>query len=117
MSLCAESIGNIYFINDDTNKNTFFIYQIDGDKIKFYKTIGNGTYTKNYSLGIKRDVNDYAILTLLDASDANNDDNVCYITSDMFDYDMYINDSWVSYDRSNYISSIDSDNSAMNLET
>lgn len=59
--LCAESIGNIYFSNEtDTDRNEF-IYQIDGNKIKFYKTItggfGGNEYTKNYCLGIKRDIN------------------------------------------------------------
>ena len=119
--LCAESIGNIYFSNEtDTDRNEF-IYQIDGNKIKFYKTItggfGGNEYTKNYCLGIKRDINNQAIITLLDASDEDNDDNVCYIQNEQFDFDVYINDSWVSYDRSNYISSIDNERSANNLET
>ena len=61
MFLCAESINNIYFTNDSDVTKTSFVYQIDGNKIKLYKTIkcgyGENIYEKNYCLGIKRDVN------------------------------------------------------------
>ena len=53
----------------------------------------------------------------MDSSEEDNDDNVCYIKDETSDVEMYFNDSWVSYDISNQISSIDVDRSAMNLET
>lgn len=107
---------------DDSDK---WVYTIDKNIMRFYKKVVHRkynevgdvlkTYHGFYSLGVERtDENSIGELKLYD----NNYDDVnvfAYVHDSSSDYDFYLDASWVGYDRSKYISSINSDRSATNL--
>lgn len=109
---------------DDSDK---WVYTIDKNIMRFYKKVVHRkynevgdvlkTYHGFYSLGVERtDENSIGELKLYD----NNYDDVnvfAYVHDSSSDYDFYLDASWVGYDRSKYISSINSDRSATNLQT
>jgi hypothetical protein len=66
-------------------------------------------------LGIKRNENKEAALTLYSNTSLDSADIITFITNNLLDFDFYIDNSWVSYDRSKYISSIDAKRSSYNL--
>ena len=86
---------------------------------KKYNEVGDviKTYYGFYSLGIERtDDNPTGELKMFD--DVGDDRCVfAYIHDSSLDFDFYVDSSWVSYDRSRSISSINSEKSAFGLNT
>lgn len=74
------------------------------------------TQTNLFVLGIDR-TDDNQALVLLDDTDSLDERSLLYITNNILDFDFYVNSSWVGYDRSQYIDSIDSERSAFNLQS
>ena len=82
----------------------------NGYRMKLYKKIDNQLYriVSNGSNLILKNVKN-------DIDGAETDE--CYVTNKILNFDFFIDNSWVRYDRGQYISSIDEDNSYYNLET
>lgn len=125
--LSAGDDKSVKFLRDPKDDAEKFIYVIDRNMIKLYKRIVHtnyddrgqpiSTYTKLYLFGIERKDDKSATLKLYDDTSLDSGDVVCYVTNNLLEFDFYIDNSWVSYDRSRYISSIDPKKSAYNLTT
>lgn len=125
--LCVEDDKTIHFLKEPKDDKEKFIYQIDGQMLKLYKRVVHNTYDevgdiiasvqKLYLLGIQRDDNKQATLRLWDDTKSDSGDVITYVTNNLLEFDFYIDSSWVSYDRSKYISSINPKKSAYNLTT
>ena len=125
--LAVEEDKTIKFVKNPQDDKQKFIYVLDGEMVKLYKRIqhknydqrGDVTskYNKLYLLGIKRNQEKQATLKVWQETQLDTADVVIYVTNNLLDFDFYVNSSWVSYDRSKYISSIDAKRSAYNLTT
>lgn len=125
--LAVEQDETIHFVKQPTGDKEKFIYLMDGDMVKLFKRVVHNQYnqvgqvvdTKQrlYLLGIKRNENKEAALTLYSNTSLDSADIITFITNNLLDFDFYVDNSWVSYDRSKYISSIDAKRSAYNLQT
>ena len=125
--LSAGDDKSVKFLRDPKDDAEKFIYVLDRNMIKLYKRIVHtnyddrgqpiSTYTKLYLFGIERKDDKSATLKLYDDTSLDSGDVVCYVTNNLLEFDFYIDNSWVSYDRSRYISSIDPKKSAYNLTT
>lgn len=125
--LCATDDKVVRFMKNPTDDAEKFVYTIDGGVIRFHKKVLHKkynevgdvvkTYHGFYTLGVERSVdNPTGNLKLYD--DVVDDSNVfAYIHDTSLDFDFYVDASWVSYDRSKYISSINRDRSAFGLST
>lgn len=133
--LAVEADKTIHFVKDiekyqnqpdENNDNTTFIYNVDGQNLRLFKQLTVNTYddedelvdtqTNLFVLGIDR-TDDNQALVLLDDTDSLDERSLLYITNNILDFDFYVNSSWVGYDRSQYIDSIDSERSAFNLQS
>lgn len=125
--LTVQEDKTIKFVKNPQNDKQKFIYVLDGQMIKLYKRVEHNiydqrgdissSYNKLYLLGINRDENKDAVLRLWEQTELDSADVVIYVTNNLLEFDFYVNSSWVSYDRSKYISSIDAKRSAYNLTT
>lgn len=125
--LCAGEDKVIKFLKKPEDDNDKFVYTIDKNIIRFYKKVLHKkynevgdvvkTYYGFYSLGVERtEDNKTGELKLFDSN--YEDDNVfAYVHDSSLDFNFYVDTSWVGYDRSKYISSVNSDRSATGLET
>lgn len=125
--LCATDDKVVRFMKNPTDDAEKFVYTIDGGVIRFHKKVLHKkynevgdvvkTYHGFYTLGVERSAdNPTGNLKLYD--DVVDDSNVfAYIHDTSLDFDFYVDSSWVSYDRSKYISSINRDRSAFGLST
>lgn len=125
--LAVEQDKTIHFVKEPTDDKQKFIYLIDGQMVKLYKRLTHHTYDQVgqilsskqqlYLLGITRTEQKQASLTLVNNTNLQSGDVIAYITNNLLDFDFYIDNSWVGYDRSRYISSVNPSKSAYNLET
>ena len=125
--LSAGDDLSIKFLREPKDDAEKFIYVLDRNMIRLYKRIVHtnyddrgqpiSTYTKLYLFGIERKDDKSAALKLYQNTSLDTGDVVCYVTNNLLEFDFYIDNSWVSYDRSRYISSIDPKKSAYNLTT
>lgn len=130
--LAVEDDKTVHFIrdiasyenqSDATNDKTLFVYNIDGQFIRLFKqtsrTIRNDedeiidVVDEIGVLGI--DENKGQIVLLNDVENLG-ENSLIHITNNILDFDFYVNSSWVGYDRSQYIDSIDRSRSAFNLD-
>ena len=123
--LSVDELLNVSFSKHD-NDECVFQYSIDGDMMILYKKVKHNirderdeivdSYYELYSLGVERLENDSAKFVVsknLEQAES----NLIYINNNTLDMDFYIDSSWISYDRSQYIDSINRVKSAFNLET
>lgn len=125
--LTVEDDGTIHFSKKLIGNNSEFIYSLDDDKIKFYKRVTHkvyderdeviDTYERLYQLALQRNSDNSGEIILSNDTLVNDDTNICYITNNILDFDFYIDSSWVSYDRSRNISSIDEHRSVKSLSS
>lgn len=102
----TEEGGNLSFKKGTNSALNTFNYQIDGNKMKLYNTKG-----EVLSLVVEKDVTNLLF---------NNDTTsikTCNIQNDLLNFDYYIDGSWVSYNRNNFVTSIDKNRSAQELKT
>ena len=98
-----DEAGLFKFKRDDDYE---FIYQLEGEKLKLFDKSGK-------VLTFEEPTNDEkSPLTFVEDSEC-----VCYIYSNFLNVDFYEDSSWVGYDTSNGITSIDKNRSIQNLET
>ena len=124
------SVGDdkvLRFVKNPSDNSDIFVYSIDGQVIRFskkilhkkYNEVGDviKTYYGFYTIGVERTTNNKAgVLKLYD--DNTSDINVfAYVNDVSMNFDFYVDGSWVSYDRSKYISSINRVGSAFELST
>lgn len=117
----------VRFVKNPTEDTEKFIYNIDGQIISFskkvlhkvYNEVGDivRTYYGFYTLGVERtDKNPTGILKLYD--EPTEDNNIfAHVHDSTLDFNFYIDASWVGYDRSKNISSINHNRSAFGLES
>lgn len=103
----------IYNFRFEKNKKTEFIYQIEGNKIKFYNNEGQVLYLKDGELSFRDES------TIVDGNEVslNDGSEICYIENTQLDFNFYVDSSWVGYDRSETVASVDKMRSSQNLET
>lgn len=98
--------GNFKFKkNIGENEISKYIYQIEGNKIKFYNNEGQVLYLKDGELSFR------------DESTIDDGNEICYIENTQLDFNFYVDSSWVGYDRSETIASVDKGRSSQNLKT
>lgn len=92
-----------------------FIYHLDNNKINLYKQSGD----KVFALACEKNNQGEYFIKLVDVEnkDIDLDSTTVYLSNNILDLDFYTNASYISYDRSRYIDSIDRKKSAFDLET
>ena len=123
--LSVDEFLKVTFSKED-NEECVFQYSLDGNNLLLYKKVRHfirdevdeivGDYFELYSLKIER-LDDGNSKLILSKDLEQKDENLIFITNNVLDMDFYLDSSWVSYDRSQYIDSIDRLKSAFNLET
>lgn len=123
--LSVDELLNVSFSKFD-NESNLFQYSLDGDRMILYKKVKHVTRDetdeiidekyKLYTLNIERLDENSAKLVLSENLNQTNS-NLIYIVNNVLDMDFYLDASWTSYDRSQYIDSINRSKSAFNLET
>lgn len=123
--LSVDEFLQVTFSKNDNEKNVFQ-FTLDDDKLILYKKVKHerkderdefiGYYYDIYTLSVER-FNDGTAKLFLSPDLSLRDDNLIYITNNILNMDFYLDASWIAYDRSQYIDSVDSDKSAFNLET
>lgn len=122
MYLSVQSDKTIAFLTEPQQGEDEFIYELDEDKLRLFKKVehkdkNNSSYYRLYQLEIKRQQDKSYNLVLSSNTKDINSNSICYITNNLIDFNFYIDSSWVAYDRSKYVSSIDESRSAKGLET
>lgn len=120
--LSVQSDKTMAFLTEPQQGEDEFIYELDDDKLRLFKKVAHkddklNTYYRLYQLELKKQNDGSYGLVLSSNTKIINNNSICYITNNLLDFDFYIDSSWVSYDRSKYISSIDESRSAKGLET
>ena len=124
------SVGDdkvLRFLKNPQNDEEKFVYSSDGNILKLYKKVLHKkyndvgdlikTYYGFYTVGVERtEENPVGKLKLYD-NDTNDSNILAYINDVTLDFDFYVDASWVGYDRSKNISSINNEKSAFGLET
>lgn len=82
-------------------------YNKEENTIILYKQIDDVLYT----LQVKDDK-----LKFVKSSEVKDNSNLCLLSNHIIDFDFYMDESWIRYDRSQYISSIDYDNSYFGID-
>lgn len=123
--LSVDELLNVSFSKFD-NENNLFQFTLDGDNMILYKKVKHTTRDetdeiideqyKLYTLNIERLDENNTKLVLSENLEQTNT-NLIYIVNNVLDMDFYLDASWISYDRSQYIDSVDRTKSAFNLET
>ena len=124
--LSATEDKHIKFLKNPKDGEEVFVYVIDGNVLRLFKNVLHKnynevgevikTYTGFYSLGVERGEEKGGELKLYD--DIGDDSNVfAYVHDTSLDFNFYVDSSWVAYDRSQYVSSINRARSATALST
>lgn len=123
--LSVDELLQVTFSKND-NENAIFQFTLDGENLILYKNVKHyirderdeiiDYYYEIYTLSAER-FEDGSAKLFLSPDLSLREDNLIYITNNILDMDFYLDSSWVSYDRSQYINSINSEKSAFNLET
>lgn len=109
----------IQFFTADDDATTIFNYYYSDNIIKLYKTIttndeNGNTNTIVYNLVCKKtDSGEYALALV--ASPDNIQDAIIYVNEAGLKMGVYLDNSYIAYDQSKYITSIDTKRSAFNL--
>lgn len=93
----TEEGGNLSFKKGTNSELNTFNYQIDGNKMKLYNTKGEVLSLNGTNLLFNNDTTSI---------------KTCNIQNDLLNFDYYIDGSWVSYNRNNFVTSIDKNRSA-----
>ena len=95
--------------NKQTSDNKLICnYNKEQSEIVLYKQIDDELYTLKVS---------NKKLYFVKSSDVTDDSNLCNLSKHIIDFDFYMDDTWIRYDRSQYISSIDYDNSYFGIDS
>lgn len=122
------SVGDdkvVRFLKNPQNDEEKFTYTIDGNIIKLFKKVEHVKYNEVgdiikkyhgfYTLGVER-TDDRTVATLKLYDENTSDANLfAYVNENSLNFDFYVDSSWTSYDRSQYISSINRERSAFEL--
>lgn len=103
----------------EKNTNSEFIYNIDGNKLMLYKKLKINNVDKVFKLKVNDpDYNDPSIpLTIeLDENIEPSNDSIIQLNTDIANLDFNPNNSYIKYDNSISVNSIDIDSSAFNLK-
>ena len=138
--LAIESDNTIHFVNEpskyieygdiklDNVDNATFVYNIDGDRLMLYKSLVQYTMNDedeiepdsvqimNYLLGINDSEEKTAFYLENDVTQSG-DKYTILISNNILDFQFYIDSSWVGYDRTEYIDSVDTVRSNFSLST
>lgn len=124
--VCDEN-KTIKFSKTPVDNNEKFVYLIDDNKLRLFKRILHkkyderdeivGYFERFYTVHCKRSDDNNGELIVKDGEEEESVNNICYVTNNILDFNFFIDASWVGYDRSKYISSINKEKSAFNLET
>ena len=127
--LIVDEMKSVKFSATPVEDNEKFVYIFDENKLRLFKKICHkvydetdeviDTYYKLYTLYLQRpvDENSEDILMLEEGSVDESENNICFVTNNLLDFNFFVDSSWVSYDRSKFISSVNDKKSAYNLET
>lgn len=125
--LVVENTKTVRFSSQPINDNEKFVFILDDNKLRLFKKILHnkyderdeiiGTYFKFYTLFVHRPNEGEAVLMVVEGSEEEKDNNICFVTNNILDFNFFVDTSWISYDRSKFISSINDRKSAYNLET
>ena len=127
--LVVEDSKTVRFSAKPNEDNEKFVYMFDDNKLRLFKKICHkvydetdeviSTYYKLYTLNLKRPTDEESedILMLVEGSEDETESNVCFVTNNILDFNFFVDTSWVAYDRSKFISSVNERKSAYNLET
>jgi hypothetical protein len=124
------SVGDdkvVRFLKSPQNDEEKFIYVMDGNIIKLFKKVEHVKYNEVgdivkkyhgfYTLGVER-TDDRTVATLKLYDENTSDANLfAYVNENSLNFDFYVDSSWASYDRSEYISSINRERSAFELSS
>lgn len=123
--LSVDELLNVCFSKHD-NENAVFQFTLKDEKLILYKKIKHsirderdeiiGYYNELYSLKVEKEGNTANKIVM--SKDLNQtEENLIYITNNILDMQFYLDASWIGYDRSQYIDSVNGLKSAFNLET
>lgn len=127
--LVVEDTKTVRFSAKPNEDNEKFVYMFDDNKLRLFKKICHkvydetdeviSTYYKLYTLNLKRPTDEESedILMLVEGSEDETESNVCFVTNNILDFNFFVDTSWVAYDRSKFISSVNERKSAYNLES
>ena len=127
--LVVEDTKTVRFSAKPNEDNEKFVYMFDDNKLRLFKKICHkvydetdeviSTYYKLYTLNLKRPTDEESedILMLVEGSEDETESNVCFVTNNLLDFNFFVDTSWVAYDRSKFISSVNERKSAYNLES
>lgn len=126
--LSVQDDKTIHFTKNIDGQKQVFVYNLDGGYLKLYKKINHkkydardqivGSYNRLYLLAIKRNVETSSASLILNQNvNDQSSDSLIFVNQNSLIFDFYLNGSWVKYDRSKYVSSIDRARSAFNLQT
>lgn len=104
--------NKIDFLVSDLATDRVFNYKLSDNHLMLFKVVGD----KTYSLSISQTEDGGYAIVLQDALDSS-ELNVLYVEKQEFDFDAYVNNSYVGYDRKTNISSINRDKSAFYLSS
>lgn len=120
---------NVLFSIDDSPEASYFTYKLENNKLLLYKTVSSTTYQFNEE-GVEEEIVNSSVYSLRahpfeEGSDrtslflttdlSEGDDAIIYLNNNILDFEFYLNSSWVSYNRSQYISKINERKSAFSL--
>lgn len=124
--VCDEN-KTVRFVKTPVENNEKFVYLLNGDKLRLFKRVLHkryderdeviGEYEKFYTLHCKRGDDGNSELIVMEGEIPESANNICYVTNNILQFNSFVDTSWVGYDRSRFISSINADKSAMNLQT
>lgn len=124
--VCDEN-KTIKFSKTPVDNNEKFVYLIDGNKLRLFKRVLHkkfderdeviGYFERFYTLHCQRNDERKGELIAVEGQELESLNNICFVTNNILNFDFFIDTSWVGYDRSRFISSINADKSAFNLES
>lgn len=115
----------VRFKRDPQQGQEIFVYNREGNKLKLYKKVLHKQYDVNdevikkyyglYILGVERK-NGQNKIQVFDVSQQSTEHQI-FINEQPNDFNFYVDSSWISYDRSKFISSVNSEKSSFNLQS
>ena len=124
--VCDEN-KTLKFAKSPIDNSEKFVYLINDNKLRLFKRILHkkyderdevvGYFERFYTIHCKRNENKEAELIVVEGQESESVNNICYVTNNVLDFNFFVNSSWIGYDRSKFISSVNPDKSAFNLET
>lgn len=107
-----EEKETFYFISNNKDESTKFLFHTSDDILRLYKKIGD----KLYSISCLKDSIKYYLSLNEYNGESKAADNI-YITKTNEEFNYYLNASWIKYDRSNKIDAVDKGNSTFTLDS